>query len=78
SVAGLAPGAAQSMPAFAPGTDLPGFLLDVERRSIQEALQACRGNKSETARRLGMARTTLLHRIKALDIREGPALKEAP
>jgi two-component system response regulator HydG len=78
SVAALAPGSAPAAPAFTPGTDLPGFMLEVERRSIQEALQACRGNKSETARRLGMARTTLLHRIKALDIPDGPALKEAP
>ncbi|HET6331038.1 MAG TPA: sigma-54 dependent transcriptional regulator [Holophagaceae bacterium] len=78
SVAGLAPGSVPAAPAFAPGADLPAFLLEVERRSIQEALQACRGNKSETARRLGMARTTLLHRIKALDIPEGSVSKEAP
>ena len=59
-----------ALPAFAPGTDLPAFLLEVERRSVQEALAACRGNKSEAARRLGMARTTLLHRIKALGLPE--------
>jgi two-component system response regulator PilR (NtrC family) len=68
AVAGSGAASAPAAPVFAPGTDLPAFLLEVERRSIQEALQACRGNKSEVARRLGMARTTLLHRIKALDL----------
>ncbi|MDE3033550.1 MAG: hypothetical protein KGI56_07790 [Acidobacteriota bacterium] len=33
-----------------------------------EALQATGWNKSETARRLGMRRTTLLHRLHALAI----------
>ncbi|HTL97557.1 MAG TPA: sigma-54 dependent transcriptional regulator [Holophagaceae bacterium] len=75
-VASLAAPAPAGLPSFTPGADLPAFLLEVERRSIGEALQACRGNKSEAARRLGMARTTLLHRIKALGLPEGA--KEAP
>lgn len=76
SVAGLTLQSAPSTPAFEPGTDLPSFLLDLERKSIRETLQASRWNKSEAARRLGMARTTLLHRIKALDIPEGAPTKE--
>ncbi|MBS1767186.1 MAG: sigma-54-dependent Fis family transcriptional regulator [Acidobacteria bacterium] len=70
AVAGSSP-AMPSLPSFAAGSDLPAFLLEVERRSVQEALSACLGNKSEAARRLGMARTTLIHRIKALGLPEG-------
>ena len=76
SAAGAVVAAPASLPTFAPGTDLPAFLLEVERRSIDETLRACRGNRSEAARRLGMPRTTLLHRIRALGLPEG--LKEVP
>ncbi len=51
-----------------PHTDLPSFLLELESRCILDAMKASRWNKSEAARRLGMRRTTLLHRLRALDI----------
>lgn len=34
-------------------------LEDIERKSILDTLDACSGNKSETARRLGITRKTL-------------------
>ena len=42
---------------FAGGTDLP--LDEVEKRHILRMLDACGGNKSEAARRLGVSRKTL-------------------
>ncbi|HJW09098.1 MAG TPA: sigma 54-interacting transcriptional regulator, partial [Holophagaceae bacterium] len=51
-----------------PHTELPTYLLELERRCIVDALKGSRWNKSEAARRLGMRRTTLLHRLRALDI----------
>ncbi len=40
-----------------------------ERLAIIEALEAAAGNKSDAAKRLGISRTTLYARIRALDIR---------
>ncbi len=78
SVAGAGPGAALGTPVLAAGADLPTFLIELERRSILETLRACRGNRSEASRRLGMPRTTLIHRIKALGLSDGSAPLEAP
>jgi DNA-binding NtrC family response regulator len=52
--------------------DLGRFLVDLERHLILESLQETSWNKSESARRLGMRRTTLLHRLRALDIPMDP------
>jgi len=38
-------------------------LEEIEKQSILEALQSCRGNKSEAARRLGITRKTLRKRL---------------
>jgi transcriptional regulator with GAF, ATPase, and Fis domain len=46
--------------AFA-GKSLDEALVEVERRMVQEALEACGGNKAQTARRLGVPRSTLYH-----------------
>ncbi|HLZ18122.1 MAG TPA: sigma-54 dependent transcriptional regulator, partial [Smithellaceae bacterium] len=46
------PGSAEQLP-----------LDEVERRSILEALDACGGNKSEAARRLGITRKTLRKKV---------------
>jgi len=43
-------------------------LLDMERAMIIRTLKLCQGNRSETAKRLGIARSTLGMRIQALDI----------
>lgn len=55
-----------------PHTELGAFLEGLERRFILDALNLTGWNKSETARRLGLRRTTLLHRLKALGIPSGP------
>ncbi|HEX7119536.1 MAG TPA: sigma-54 dependent transcriptional regulator [Longimicrobiales bacterium] len=39
-----------------------------ERRRIEEALRLCHGNKTRAAARLGMARNTLRHKLRALGI----------
>jgi two-component system response regulator HydG len=36
---------------------------EVEKRSILEAINACSGNKSEAARRLGITRKTLRKKL---------------
>ena len=66
AIAGVAPSAA--FPRLAQDQGLGHFLEDLERHLILEALQATGWNKSETARRLGLRRTTLLHRLRALGI----------
>jgi len=49
-------------------------LVDLDRRRIQDALDRAGGNQSRAARSLGMARNTLIARMKAygLDVRRGP------
>ena len=59
---------AAGFPEMGAPSDLPGFLLGLEKRFIVDALQTSGWNKSEAARRLGMARTTMLHRLRALGI----------
>ena len=73
-------GASPSLPEFVlpPQTELDAFLESVERRLVVEALRDCNWNKSETARRLGMRRTTLLHRMKALGLGDEFPVAEAP
>lgn len=70
SIAGPLPSA--SYPHLPTHQGLGGFLVDLERHFILESLQATGWNKSESARRLGMRRTTLLHRLRALGIPMDP------
>jgi two-component system response regulator HydG len=51
--------AGQKMPAASGNRSLE----EIEKQSILEALQSCRGNKSEAARRLGITRKTLRKRL---------------
>jgi two-component system, NtrC family, response regulator AtoC len=71
SIAGALPSAA--FPKLPQHRDLGRFLKELERHLILESLQATGWNKSETARCLGMRRTTLLHRLRALGIPTDPA-----
>lgn len=73
-------GASQSLPEFLlpPQMELDAFLESVERRLVLEALRDAAWNKSEAARRLGMRRTTLLHRMKVLGVAEDLPVQEAP
>lgn len=43
-------------------------ISSMEREMIMEALSACRGNRLETARRLGISPTTLWRRMKAMGL----------
>ena len=70
SVVGVLPSVA--FPRLPQDKELPRFLEDLERHMILESLQATGWNKSESARRLGMRRTTLLHRLRALGIPMDP------
>jgi DNA-binding NtrC family response regulator len=70
AIAGMHPSVA--FPKLPQHRDLGRFLVDLERHLILESLQETSWNKSESARRLGMRRTTLLHRLRALDIPMDP------
>ncbi|MCA9521572.1 MAG: sigma-54-dependent Fis family transcriptional regulator, partial [Myxococcales bacterium] len=48
-------------PAEAP---LPEILENMERETLLRALQDCQGNKSEAARRLGLARSTFFNKLR--------------
>ena len=47
-----------------------GRLADVERTAILETLESAGGNKSETARRLGITRRTLHQKLKKYGVME--------
>jgi DNA-binding NtrC family response regulator len=70
SIAGVLP--AVAFPRLPQHHDLGRFLEDLERHLILESLQATGWNKSESARRLGMRRTTLLHRLRSLGLPADP------
>jgi DNA-binding NtrC family response regulator len=70
SIVGVLPSVA--FPRLPQNQDLGRFLADLERHLILESLQATGWNKSESARRLGMRRTTLLHRLRSLGIPMDP------
>jgi len=60
-----------SLPGLAgPMADAPVTLADVERAAIADALTATGGNRVHAAQRLGIARSTLLEKIKRLGIEE--------
>jgi len=56
---------------FLPDADQPRTLADRERQAIVDTLQGTRGRLAETARRLGISRTTLWRRLKAYGLRAG-------
>jgi PAS domain-containing protein len=56
---------------FLPGAVQPRTLADRERQAIVDTLQGTRGRLAETARRLGISRTTLWRRLKAYGLRPG-------
>ncbi len=47
---------------------LRALLAEVERRAIQRALQACAGNRTKTAERLGISRRQLFDKIREYDL----------
>jgi two-component system response regulator AtoC len=54
--------------AAAEGLPLRALLAEVERRAIQRALQACAGNRTKTAERLGISRRQLFDKIREYDL----------
>jgi transcriptional regulator of acetoin/glycerol metabolism len=56
-------------PAKSPGNDTTD-LSAVERSTIAKVLKDCRGNKTRAARRLGLSRTQLFHRIRRYRLEE--------
>ena len=59
-------GLPRSTPAAAPPG--PTTLVEAERRAIADALRATSGNKVQAAKLLGIARSTLLEKLKRLDL----------
>jgi len=43
------------------------LIASMEKRLLEDALKRCGGNKAKTAAMLGMKRTTLLYKVKALE-----------
>ena len=69
-VASLRSGAATLGEAvFLPRADPPRTLAEQERQAIIDALQEKQGRLADTARRLGISRTTLWRRLKAYGLR---------
>jgi len=54
---------------FLPMANQPRTLADRERQAILDTLNGARGRLAETARRLGISRTTLWRRLRAYGIR---------
>src|SRR5207244_9816090 len=54
---------------FLSRTDQPRTLAERERQAIVDTLQGTSGKLAETARRLGISRTTLWRRLKAYGLR---------
>jgi two-component system response regulator AtoC len=52
----------------ADGLPLGALLAEVEQRAIQRALQACGGNRTRTAERLGISRRQLFDKIREYDL----------
>jgi Nif-specific regulatory protein len=55
-------------PAGPPSRSLRSNVIDLEKRMIAEALEACRWNKARAARQLGLSYPTLLSKIRTLKI----------
>ncbi|GAB4264862.1 sigma-54-dependent transcriptional regulator [Deferrisoma sp.] len=63
-------GDAEGLPPLpADGFDLEGFLADVERRYLEEALRRTNGNKTEAAKLLGITFRSLRYRLERLGMR---------
>jgi transcriptional regulator of acetoin/glycerol metabolism len=56
---------------FLSGANQPSTLADRERQAIVDTLHGTHGKLAETARRLGISRTTLWRRLKAYGLRPG-------
>ncbi len=65
-----------------PPLDLGGIpLRQLEKSAVEQTLRLCRGNKSETARRLGISEKSVYNKIKRLGIEEiggRPSESESP
>ena len=57
-----------SLPELTAPSPAPVTLADAERTAIVDALAATGGNRVQAARRLGIARSTLLEKIRRLGI----------
>ncbi len=55
---------AEDLPLTAAGPARPVLLEDIERQAIMDALEANGGNRTKTARQLGISLRTLLYRLK--------------
>ena len=58
------------------GADLDSAVEATEARTIQDALRGAKGNRLEAAKALGMHKSTLFRKMKALHIRAEGRLKE--
>jgi two-component system, NtrC family, response regulator AtoC len=64
----MQPGASASPLAAAPAADLQAAVSQTERQAILEALDACGGNQTRAAERLGVSRSTLVRRLQQFGV----------
>ncbi len=57
------------------GVDLQATLEAIARTLIQQALDKCEGNKTKAADLLGIGRTTLIEKMRSLDMQLGTSHK---
>ncbi|MDH5492394.1 MAG: sigma-54 dependent transcriptional regulator, partial [Myxococcales bacterium] len=60
------------------GATLETKLEDVERASIAQALEACGGNQSAAAKRLGITRRALIYRMEKHGLKPKPSSERCP
>ncbi len=65
-------GAIANMPT-GDGVDVRGQLAEVERGAIVAALEACGGNQTQAARRLGLSRRALIYKLEKYGLKPQPA-----
>ncbi|HLU66137.1 MAG TPA: sigma-54 dependent transcriptional regulator, partial [Kofleriaceae bacterium] len=67
---------ARSEPAASPPVELdgrvPAQLQEMERRAIVAALEACGGNQTQAARRLGISRRSLIYKMERYGLKSPP------
>jgi transcriptional regulator with GAF, ATPase, and Fis domain len=65
-------------PSPAGALDVRQHIADVERASIQAALDACGGNQTQAARKLGLSRRALIYRMEKHGLKPPPGSAGSP
>jgi two-component system response regulator AtoC len=58
--------------AIGDGLDMREHIAEVERAAIVAALEACRGNQTHAAQRLGLSRRALIYKLEKYGLKRPP------